>query len=119
MTTREFYQSVLSANISVEMSEKASELIAALDKRNASRKSSDSKEKREVLARRDTVYAVVRETNKAMTADEVAALAEITVGQARAALGALVKDGMLLKGEVKVDKSKRMMYCLPAEVTAE
>ena len=50
MTIREFYNEVINANINEDMTNKASELIAALDARNDKRKSTESKEKKEAIA---------------------------------------------------------------------
>ena len=114
MTTREFYLSVIDAHISDDATTKARELLASLDARNEKRKSADSKEKREVRARVESVYHALDASPT--LAETVAESIGISVGQARSALTALVRDGRAMKVNVKVDKARRVAYCL-AEVS--
>ena len=110
MTIREFYQSVIEANISEDTTNKANELLSALDARNEKRKSTDSKEK---VAARERVELVRNALGTIpMTADYFAETLGITVGQARSALSTLVKDGIATKVETKIDKSRKMVYSL-------
>ncbi len=108
MTTREFYLSVIDAHISDDATEKARELLASLDARNEKRKSADSKEKREVRARVDAVYSALDASPT--LAETVAESVGVTVGQARSALSALVREGRAVKVNVKVDKARRVAY---------
>ena len=110
MTNREFYQSVIEANISEDTTIKATELLSALDARNEKRKSSESKEKKEVAARRESVLAAL--TNTPTFADTIAENTGLTVGQVRSALAALVRDGIADKLTAKVDKATKMAYVL-------
>ena len=111
MTTREYFQTVLDAHISDEMDAASAELIQKLDARNAKRKSTDSKEKREVRARVESVKAFFLEhQDECFTRDQIAEAVGITSGQATAACKALGE--FIAKSEAKVDKSKRMVYSL-------
>lgn len=110
ITTREFLATVIDANISDAVTSKAQSLLESLDKRNEKRKSSDSKEKREVIERRSTVLAFL-DTTPRLTED-IAESIGLSVGQTRSALSFLVSNGHADKVEVKVGKSKRMAYTL-------
>lgn len=124
MTTREFYVDVLNLIAVCALDEpadcvdltalgaKAKELLEKLDASNAKRKSAESKEKREVRDRVERVRDSLTDTP--VTADTVAESLGITVGQARAALTMLVRDGIAAKTEVKVDKARRVAYSVNA-----
>ena len=113
MTTREYFQTVLNAHLSAEMDAASAELIQKLDERNEKRKSADSKAKRESTERRQAVYAALDTTPT--FAETIATNIGLSVGQVRAALTALVKDGKADKIAVKADKSKKMAYTLHVE----
>lgn len=108
MTTREFYQSIINGEVNDEAIAKASELLTALDNRNAKRKSVDSKAKRESADRREVVFSALSDTP--IFADTIADDCGLSVGQVRAALSALVRDGKADKVAVKVEKTKKMAY---------
>ena len=114
MTAREYFQTVLNANLSDDMN-KASELfIAKLDDRNAKRKSADSKQKKETAARRDAVLTFLTENRgKEFTRDDIAAAVEMEPTKVTGALTPLVKAGEVVKSTIKVDKAKKMAYCVP------
>ena len=113
MTTREYFQYVLDAHLSAEMDAASTELIEKLDARNEKRKSADSKAKRESADRRLAVYAELGASP--IFADTIAENTGLSVGQVRAALTALVKEGKADKISVKADKSKKMAYTLHFE----
>ena len=110
ITTREFLLSVINGDINPDVQNKAQSLLAGLDARNEKRKSADSKSKRESASRRESVLAALGETP--ILAESIAETTGLSVGQVRAALAALVREGLADKGEVKVDKTKRMAYTL-------
>lgn len=113
MTIREFYQAIIEANINDELTSKAAELTAALDARNEKRKGAETKEKREVAARHDVVAKFLTENKgNEFTRDAIAEACGITVGQAQSAALALVRGGFAKKSEVKVDKTKRVVYSI-------
>ena len=113
MTIREFYQSVISAEVSEDITAKATELLAKMDESNAKRKSVDSKEKRETASRRETVLGLLSETP--VFAESIADASGLSVGQVRSALSTLVREGKASKSEVKEGKSRKMAYSLPVE----
>ena len=111
MTNREFFVAVANFDgISADLADKANELIASLDAKNEKRKSTDSKAKKETAERRNNVLDYVSACAGQVSRDEVAAALGITVGQATSALTALVKDGMIEKSTVKIDKMARVVY---------
>lgn len=111
MTIREFYLSVINGTGTTEETmQKARELLEKHDASNDRRKSSDSKEKIASRERRESVLASLTDTPQ--SADAIAEALGISVGQARSALGALVREGVADKAEVKVDKARKMMYTL-------
>ena len=112
MTIREYYQNVLDANISDEMNTATKTLIAKMDERNEKRKSADSKAKREVAARHEVVLNFLKSNEGEFTRDDIAQACGITVGQAQYAALVLVGSGIAKKNEVKVDKTKRVVYSI-------
>ena len=111
MTIREFYQSVIDSNINDELTNKASELLSALDARNEKRKSTDSKEKKEAAARRDKVLGFLTENKgQQFTRDALSFALDITPGQAQAACKALADA--IVKTEVKIDKARKVVYSI-------
>lgn len=120
MTTREFFTAVLNAHINDEMDAAAIQLIQKLDAKNAKRKSADTKQKREVADRRTAVREFfVSNPNKPFTRDEVAAAIGITPAAVSNAASAMVGEGLLVRGEVKVDKNKRTCYTYKVGEDAE
>lgn len=113
MTTREYFQTVLDAHLSDEMDAASKTLIEKLDTRNEKRKSADSKQKKEVAARHEVVAKFLNENKgNEFTRDAIAEACGITVGQAQSAALALVRGGIAKKNEVKVDKTKRVVYSI-------
>lgn len=110
MTVREFYEAVVAANISDTLTDKAHELIAALDAKNAKRRSTDTKEKKEAAARRGTVLAFLRSNEGAFTRDEIAENVGLKPSEVTGACTILCKDGVVEKTEVKIDKARRVAY---------
>lgn len=112
MTTREYFQTVLDAHISDEMDAASQTLLAKLDSRNEKRKSADSKQKRETADRKAVVFKFLQDNEGEHTRDAIAEGCGITVGQAQSAALALVREGVAKKSEVKVDKTKRVVYAI-------
>ena len=111
MTTREFYLSVINGTgTSEETMDKARELLEKHDASNDKRKSAESKEKIASRSRRESVLGSL--TAVPQSADTIADALGITVGQSRSALGTLVREGVADKAEVKVGKTRKMMYTL-------
>ena len=111
ITTRQYFQTVLDAHISAEMDALSAKYIAGLDARNAKRKSADSKEKREVRARVESVKDFFdAHKGEWFTRDQIAVAVGISGAQVTAACKALGE--YVTKGEAKVDKTKRVVYSL-------
>jgi len=113
MTIREFYQSVIESNINDDLTVKATELLSALDARNEKRKSTDSKEKREVAERRNTIVAFLNDhKGESFTRDQISFNLDIDPAKVSGACTALVKDGTVIKTEIKVEKSRKVAYSI-------
>lgn len=114
MTTREFLNAVINGEISDKEISKAQSMLDALDKRNESRKSADSKEKKEVAERRSLVLAFLKENRDTVfSRDEIALAIEdnkVSASQASSACGQFVKDGLVNKSTVKVGKATKVVY---------
>lgn len=116
MTMREYFQTVINANISDEMNTASALFIAKLDDRNEKRKSADSKAKKETAARRQTVLDfLTTHKGNAFTRDEIAAAVGMDAPKVTGAMTPLVKDGIVTKVTVKVDKTKKVAYIVPDE----
>lgn len=114
MTTREFLNSVIEANLSDEATEKAQALLAQIDKRNEKRASTPSKTAVANAPIKDGIIALLQ--NGAKTASEVGAELTITTQKASALLRQLCEDGVLKAEEVKVKgKGKVKSYSVVTE----
>lgn len=112
MTTREFYLAVIEAGISDELTTKAHDLIAGMDSRNEKRKSEDSKEKKEVAARKEAVLTFLKSGTSALTRDQIAEATGLTPGQVTSACSAFVREGIVTKSETKIDKKVKTVYAI-------
>jgi len=112
MTIREFYNEVINANVSEDMTNKATELLAALDARNEKRKGTESKEKKEAAERREVVLAFLKANEGAFTRDQIAFKVDMDPSKVSGACTALVKSGLVTKSEIKVEKSRKVAYSI-------
>jgi predicted transcriptional regulator len=112
MTIREFYNEVINANINEDMTNKATELLAALDARNEKRKGTESKEKKEAAERRDVVLEFLKTHEGAFTRDQIAFEVDMDPAKVSGACTALVKSGLVAKSEIKVEKSRKVAYSI-------
>ena len=103
MTTREFLNAIVSANLSDEMTEKANALIASLDKRNSARKAKPSKT---AVANEPIKQAIVEylTANGQKVSSEIGEGLNISTQKASALCRQLVESGMLTVSDVKVAK---------------
>lgn len=105
MTTREFLNAILTADVSDELKAQAQVEIDRLDKRNAQRKSKPSKT---AIANAPIKEAIIEFAHKteAFTAGKVAEALELTVQKASALLRQLETEGVLTstQGKVKIYK---------------
>jgi len=113
MTNREFYQSIINGEINDEITTKATELLTALDARNEKRKSTESKEKKEVSERRNTIVAYLTERKgECFTRDQIAFDLDMIPTKVSGACKALVDEGVITKSEIKVDKARKVAYSI-------
>lgn len=113
MTIREFYQSVIEESVNEDIVTKATELLSALDARNEKRKSADSKEKKEAAERRNIVLAFLSaHGGESFTRDQIAFKVDLDPAKVTGACTALVKEGLVVKSEVKVEKARKIAYSI-------
>ena len=116
MTTREFYNAVLSMeNVSAEISEKAAALLSAMDKKNAERSSKPTKAQKENEALLPLVREVLAAADHPITASDLfEAKPELkNVQKCSSLLRMLEKSGEVTSIEVKVKgKGKAKGYSL-------
>ena len=110
ITAREMLTAVINGDLNPSVIHKAQEMLNALDARNAKRKSADSKAKQATQARRDAVLHFLRENEGVFVRDDIAAATGLTAGQVSAACKALLTDEVIVKSEVKVEKSRKVGY---------
>ena len=116
MTIREFYQSVISAEVSEDITAKATELLAKMDEFNAKRKSADSKEKRETRERVQKVLDFLCDhQGESFDRDAIASATGLSVGQVTAACKPLVVSDTITRTESKVGKTRKVVYTYPTE----
>lgn len=110
MTTREFLNAILTADVSDELKAQAQVEIDRLDKRNAQRKSKPSKTALANAPVKEAImgFAVVQE--QVFTAKQVATALDITVQKASALLRQLADEGKLTAADAKVDKHLAKVY---------
>lgn len=105
MTTREFYNAVVTANISDELTAFAQEALQKLDTRNEARKNKPSKKTLENEPIKAQILAHVTENPKAIAAD-IAVACGITTAKASALCTRMVGDGAMKSEEVKIKGRK-------------
>lgn len=107
MTQREFFTKVIATSTDSEIVEKAQELIAGLDKKNASRSAKPSKTQIE----NEPIKASILEFlvgGKVQTAPEIAVAVGVSTQKASALAKQLVDCGKLVQSEIKVPKKGKM-----------
>lgn len=119
MTTREFYNAVINANVSDEITEKATELVAQLDARNEKAKARPRKENAEVAERKAAVAEFIVTHEGEFTADEIAEEIGKTVPMSPAAVASAMRvhvaAGTVTKGTRKIDsKHSKVTYTIGA-----
>ena len=114
MTTREFLNGVVNADISEEMTEKASALLTALDAKNEKAKARPRKADPAVEERKSAVSQfVLNHVGEEFTADEIAESIGLTAPQVSSAMRVYVSAGKVTKGNRKVDsKHSKVTYLI-------
>lgn len=103
MTNREFFEAIVSANVSDELTVFAQEAIAKLDKRNASRSSKPSKTAIANAPVKEAILAFLEEHGEAVASD-VATACEISTQKASSLCRQLVEEEKVTSYEVKIPK---------------
>lgn len=113
---REFYNAVIAANISADLTEYAQKLIDALDHKNAQRKVSKSALAHQA-ANADLKGAIVQAlTDGQKTAADLATALGVSTQKVSALARQLVEDGTITVDDVKVKgKGKVKGYALPTD----
>ena len=101
MTQREFFTKVIEANISEELTVKAQELVAGLDKRNAQKSATMSKTQKENEVLKASMVNTL-EKGKGYLAVEIASAMGFSTSKASALAKILVGRGFAKVEDVKV-----------------
>ncbi len=105
MTNREFFNAVVTANISDELTAFAREALQKLDTRNEARKNKPSKTAIANEPIKAQILAFVGENPKAVASD-IAVACEITTAKASSLCTRMVSDGTMKSEEVKIKGRK-------------
>ena len=103
MTNREFFTAVIYSDVAQELKDFATEGIAKLDKKNASRSDKPTKAQIENAPLLAKILEVLSEETPMLSTD-VALELGITTNKATGLLGTLYKEGKVDKVDVKVPK---------------
>ena len=115
MTQREFFTKVIEANINEELTSKAKELVAGLDKRNAQKSATMTKTQKENEVLKAEMVEKL-EKGKGYLAVEIASAMGFSTSKASALAGQLVKSGKATVADVKVKgKGIQKSYTILAE----
>ena len=115
MTQREFFTKVIEANINEELTAKAQELVAGLDKRNAQKSATQTKTQKENEVLKAEMLEKL-EKGKGYLAVEIASVMGFSTSKASALAGQLVKSGKMTVADVKVKgKGMQKSYTVLAE----
>ena len=116
MTRKEFFNAIITANINEELNEFAAaelEKMEAQRERAAEHRRAAASSKNEPM-KADFISFIIE--NGATTANDLAARFEISTQRATGLAGSLVKEGRLVKSEIKIPKAgKRICYEVVAE----
>ena len=115
MTQREFFTKVIEANINDELTEKAKELVAGLDKRNAQKSATQTKTQKENEVLKAEMLNKL-EKGKGYLAAEIGAIMGFSTSKATALASQLVKSDKATVADVKVKgKGMQKSYTILAE----
>ena len=118
MTSREFFNAIVSANINEDITAHAVAEIAKLDKKNAKRKAVEGQVKEENKSIAEAILAAL--ANGAMLSADLAKAIGQSTQKTNGVAGEMCKIGTLIKTKVKVKgKGEQTSYSLPTEEVAE
>lgn len=120
MTQREFFNAVINANVSADVTAFAEGRIKHLDDVNANRKSKGTPTQRENAVLRENILAKVNK-NVPYTSNEVATLMGITPAKASALCRQIAENGgaTVVKAKVEKGKGKVNVYTFTDNVPAD
>ena len=101
MTQREFFNAVITANISADITEFAKERVAHLDTVNSNRKAKGTVTQRENEGIKANILAGVK-PNVTYTANEIGVMVGISTAKASALCRQFVQAGTFTESEVKI-----------------
>lgn len=110
MTNREFFNSIISANINDELTAFATEAVAKLDNRNAQRSAKPSKTAVANAPIKQAIVDLVNAKNTHLLAAEIGTELGITTAKASALCRQLVGEEVINTEEVKVKGRKVHAY---------
>lgn len=103
MTQREFYQNVINANITEEMTTYAEGRIAMLDKENEKRRTTlNATQQENIIIMDKIVDTLTAEKGVVFTAQQVGVACNIPTAKASALCQKLAKDERVTQSEVKI-----------------
>ena len=115
MTQREFFTKVIEANINEELTAKAQELVAGLDKRNAQKSATQTKTQKENEVLKAEMLNKL-EKGKGYLAAEIGVVMGFSTSKASALAKQLVDEGKATVADVKVKgKGMQKSYTILAE----
>lgn len=117
MTNREFYTNIINYLDGQDMDGEAIrqfavDALSKLDMRNEKRKSTESKEKKETAERRDAVLEFLKTHEGAWTRDQISFEIGMDPAKVTGACTILIKSGLVVKSEIKVEKSRKVAYSI-------
>lgn len=119
ITYADLYKYILNLDsVPQQYKDKAQDALNSLAKKS----SKNDKSKQETAKRQETVYQFLSTHPGEFTRDELAQEVELTVNQVSSAMSTLIKEGLCIKGERKIDKVKKVVYACaeqPTEVETE
>lgn len=115
MTQREFFTKVIEANINEELTAKAQELVAGLDKRNAQKSATQTKTQKENEVLKAEMLNKL-EKGKGYLAAEIGVVMGFSTSKASALAKQLVDEGKATVANVKVkNKGTQKSYTILVE----
>lgn len=114
MTTREFLNTVIKANVSEEVTTYATAALGKLDERNAKRKTTLTPSQKANEAFKEEIKAFLADKEDYTLCSEIAEHFNVKTQKATGVLGLMIKDGTVEAAEIKVKGGKRKGYRLVA-----
>lgn len=102
MTTRDFLNLVINANLSDEATAKAKAMLESLDKRNKARAEKPTKAQVENAPLIEALVALLSDTDEPLLSTAIATALGVSTSKATGLLGNLFKEGKVEKLDIKV-----------------